>query len=423
MSSCKTGYQSPRWSAEVLDCSMPMTFDTYSACSYNCLYCFAFYQKSHCVNGYQSEKPRSVDPSCIARMFTNVLGGNLSKLTVAEKQFAPYIGSRKMLQWGAMADQFDDWEKQFGVTLLLLKFFDSIDYPLSFSTKSAWWTLDDRYMAIFARHKHNWHVKTSIITLDKAKARDLEAGVDSPMARIESLGRLAKLGINTTLRLRPYIIGASDDFKSTISEAARVGVKSVTTEFFCLEGRADQAAKDRYSAMSRTVGYDILKYYMTNSPQHGYKRLTRAIKYPIILAMREHAHSLGMRFNVSDAHLRELNDFTNCCGVPPEWNSQVAHFGGAILRAKKNGFVRFSEIYPEVNRLFNGFLWRKAQGFNTGNNRIRCSMAFMTMADWIRFCWNNESSGNSPANMYGCLKRAGVDQSGDIVYSFTGEKK
>lgn len=32
-------YTSPRWSWEILDCSMPMTFDTYSNCAHQCVYC------------------------------------------------------------------------------------------------------------------------------------------------------------------------------------------------------------------------------------------------------------------------------------------------------------------------------------------------------------------------------------------------
>lgn len=38
-------YGSPRWSNEIADCSMPMTFDTYSNCSFGCLYCFAQFQR------------------------------------------------------------------------------------------------------------------------------------------------------------------------------------------------------------------------------------------------------------------------------------------------------------------------------------------------------------------------------------------
>lgn len=357
---------------------------------------------------------RSVNPEKVIGLFRNVLSGNYKALTAAQRQFLPYIASRKVMQWGALADQFDMWEKQFGVTLQLLKFFDMIDYPLSFSTKSAWWTEDPRYMALFARHKHNWHVKISIITADKMKARILEGGVPTPMERIQALGRLARLGVNTTLRLRPFVIGASDDWPILVDAAAKAGVKSVTTEFFCMEARADERAKERYREMSRVVGYDIWDYYMKNSRQHGYKRLSKEIKLPIIRAMAERAHSHGMRFNVSDAHCREFNDFTNCCGVPPEWNSQTSHFGNAILIAKRNGTVRFKDIRAETQRLFQ-FPWQRAEGFNTGNSRNRAVYYDTLMHEWIRDCWNGDS-GNSPGRMYSCLKPAGVDDEGNREY-------
>ena len=42
----KREYQSPRWSYEIVDCSMPMSIDTYSNCGYQCAYCFSQYQRS-----------------------------------------------------------------------------------------------------------------------------------------------------------------------------------------------------------------------------------------------------------------------------------------------------------------------------------------------------------------------------------------
>lgn len=38
-------YQSPRWTGEIADCSLPVTFDTYSNCSFGCVYCFSQYQR------------------------------------------------------------------------------------------------------------------------------------------------------------------------------------------------------------------------------------------------------------------------------------------------------------------------------------------------------------------------------------------
>jgi len=41
----KEDYLSPRWSGEIADCSLPLTIDTYSNCSFGCVYCFSQYQR------------------------------------------------------------------------------------------------------------------------------------------------------------------------------------------------------------------------------------------------------------------------------------------------------------------------------------------------------------------------------------------
>lgn len=65
-------YQSPRWTAEVADCSMPMTFDTYSNCSFNCIYCFSQFQRA--LGGgkeaYLHKEVKAVSVEKIKRMFT-----------------------------------------------------------------------------------------------------------------------------------------------------------------------------------------------------------------------------------------------------------------------------------------------------------------------------------------------------------------
>ena len=170
----KQDYSSPRWSMEIPDCSMPMSMDTYSKCAYNCLYCFSYFQKSHVVEGYLDGQPRCVNPQKVIALFENAIKNNRQGVTKSELQFFPYIQNRRIMQWGGLADEFDEWERRHGVTLELLRYFDKIDYPLSFSTKAAWWTEDERYMTLFRRHTHNWHVKISIITADKEKARRIE---------------------------------------------------------------------------------------------------------------------------------------------------------------------------------------------------------------------------------------------------------
>lgn len=420
-------YLSPRWTNEVFDCSIPMTFDTYSKCSYHCLYCFSFFQKSHCLQGYDSNKfeekiIKSVNPEKVIRFFDNALANNTENIRKADLQFFPYIQARRIMQWGGLADGFDEWERRFGISLELLKYFDSIDYPLSISTKGAWWAKDNRYMDLFKKHQHNWHVKISIITLDKQKARAIEKGVPTPQQRLDTIKNLADIGIHVTLRLRPYIIGVSGDWKDLILAAKQAGADSVTTEFFCMESRADDELKARYSQISDVCNFDIYQFYQQYSEQQGYKRLNRKIKAPIIYSMRDYAHSLGIRFHVSDMFCRECNDACNCCGVPPEWNaSQMGHIGQAILIAKQKGFVRFSEIQKNIDKFFSTFDMKQAKGYNQNNSYKRAKFWYATMADFIRNNWNDISSGTSPAKGYGgILIPYDVDENGDVIYKYNG---
>lgn len=91
----KKDYGSPRWSNEIADCSLPMTFDTYSNCSFGCVYCFSQYQRG--IGGekkrqeYLNKVVRSVDPEKIRKLFT------LEK----ESQFSGWIAQRRPIQWGA----------------------------------------------------------------------------------------------------------------------------------------------------------------------------------------------------------------------------------------------------------------------------------------------------------------------------------
>ena len=275
-------------------------------------------------------------------------------------------------------------------------------------------------MELFRRHSHNWHVKISIITSDEEKARIVEKGVPTPQERFDAIKRLADAGVHVTLRLRPYIIGVSDDYAETIRRAHEAGADSMTTEFFCMESRAQEDLKDRYREISKVCGFDIYEFYMKNSYQAGYKRLNRSIKAPIIHDMQKIAHGYGMRFHVSDCFCRECNDAMNCCGVPPEWNaSQHGHIGHAVLIAKEKGEVHWSDIARDIDKYFGDFDYIDASSFNTGSNRNRALMQGVSMAQYMRNNWNNVKAGTSPAKMYGgILVPDGRDGHGDVIYRY-----
>lgn len=92
MSGIQQNYGSPRWSGEIADCTMPMTFDTYSNCSFGCVYCFSQYQRGtgNGKEAYNNKEVRSVNPEKVKRIFTDP----------DSSQFGDYVKTRRVFQWG-----------------------------------------------------------------------------------------------------------------------------------------------------------------------------------------------------------------------------------------------------------------------------------------------------------------------------------
>lgn len=407
----KHDYHSPRWTGEIADCSLPLTFDTYSNCSFGCVYCFSQYQRG--IGGakedYFAKKVKSVNPDKIKALF----GGKDEN-----SQFYKYIKTRRPIQYGGLSDQFDGFEKKYGVTYEILKYLKEINYPICFSTKSAWVFKDPKYQELF-RGADNWNVKFSIITLDERDASRIEVGVPSPKERLEAMkeyNRLSKGG--TTLRLRPFIIGVTDKtYLDLIRAAKEAGATAVTTEFFCLEMRSIKQAKEHYQTISDCAGFDIVEFYRKHSNGSGYLRLNRKVKEKYIRKMQELCHELGMRFYVSDAHFKECSDNCCCCALPPDWDYSRGHFAAALQIAKKTGEVRWSDI--EKDMYFLDFPMVRAEGFNLNSSENRATYSGMTMKDYLRYLWNAPRRGQSPYKIFErVLTPDGYDADGNIIYKY-----
>jgi DNA repair photolyase len=401
-------YGAPRWSYEYLDCSMPMAFDTYNYCSYKCLYCFTYYQ-NRWSEDYVNKNLKWVRAESVKRMF----------LKPPNNGFGTMIKNRMPMQWGALSEPFDLLEQKLGITLDLLKFFREIDYPIAFSTKSTWFLDDPRYTDVI-RNAKNFHFKVSIITLDEAKAKAIEQGVPSPEARLEAIKKLANLntaGVN--LRLRPFILGVSNpSHLELIKRAASNGASGVSTEFFCVEGRATESLKKRYLEISRQSGIDIYHFYKANSRGAGFYRLNYEVKRPYIEEMQKLCKELGIGFFVSDANHKEKCDHGSCCGIPKEWNYAKCQFTQAIVVAKEKGEVKFSDISKE----FHEHLTDKA---SAGHKMILGSstIKYKSMFDYMRTVWNNPKKGNSPYKYFDqMLIPTGLDENGDVIYKFNQKK-
>jgi DNA repair photolyase len=404
-------YASPRWSNEIADCSMPMTFDTYSNCSFSCLYCFSQFQRSigGAKDDYLAKKVAPVNIERVKKLF----------FEPDKSQFGEYIRQRRVMQWGGLSDQFDGFERKYGKTLELLRFFKEINYPLCFSTKSVWWTKDERYMELF-RGQKNWNVKFSVITLDENKSRIIEKGVPAPAERLEAIEQITKADCGgATLRLRPFIIGISNpSYLDLIKQAGERGATALSTEFFCVEQRSNQL-KSYMPVFNELCGFDLMNFYKRYSVSSGYLRLNRKVKEPFLIKMKKVCDEQNMRFYVSDAHFKEMCANGSCCGLPTTWNYSRGQWCEALQIAKKNGTVKYSDVKQDIENLLSGFQWSRAEGYNCNSSGRRAKFYGMTMADYMHWLWNNPQSGQSPYTLFeGIIIPCGKDENGDLIYEY-----
>lgn len=427
----KDRYGSPRWSAEITDCALPMTFDTYSNCGFQCAYCFSQNQRSLRTTRY-SERTEvcAVDVERIKRLFL----GDPTVVTRPEGergfergglwQFWPFIKQRRMMQWGGLSDPFCTLEKQFGIGLDLLRFFREIEYPISFSTKGTWFLDDPRYVDVI-KGAPNWHFKVSIITGDKGKAARIERGVRSPAERLRAIERLSGLlghDRAVTLRMRPFIVGVTNPtHQQLIRDAGAAGAASVSTEFLCMEQRLPD--KSNYDRISKECGFDIFDFYRRHTPNAtGYMRLNRSLKSQYVEEIKATAHECGMTVHISDAHFKEHGDSGCCCGMDNSWPWSRGQLCEAMQVARRTGRVTWQDMEAELGYAAE-FGYAYASGFNTRSVEQRAKFHGRTMKDYLRTNWNNTKRNSGPYRAYGgVLVPVERDANGDLVYEMNGGK-
>lgn len=406
-------YNSPRWSSEFADCSLPMSLDTYSNCSYGCAYCFSQFQRGwgNSSGNYLSKSVKSVNP------------GKVVEIIKGERKspFLKYVKDRRPIQYGGLSDQFDEFERKYGVTYEILKELKKVKYPISFSTKGAWCFFDEKYRKLF-EGANFWHLKMSIITLDENDARQIERGVASPQKRLDAMREFKNLSQGSvTLRLRPFIVGVSSKtYLDLIVAAHDAGADSVTTEFLCIDNRMTPETKKSFQIISDVAGFDILQFYRAYS-NGVYKRLNGRIKAPYIEQMKELCEKLGMRFYVSDPHFKECSNNCCCCGLNTEWNYSHGNFAYALQLAKEKGVVYWKDIEKEMP-FFEDTPAVKVLA--TLKKRSRAEISNMSIKEYMHYLWNEIERPQSPYKVFRkALVPCGRDSEGNIIYRYNGESK
>jgi len=423
-------YTSPRISSEIMDCSMPMTFDSYSYCSLGCLYCFAYFFKSN----NPAIKEVTLKSTNMDRLISAIQGN--PKDARGRLMYKHFYHRKFLLHWGGLADPFCAFENSNGAGYPLLEALGDANYPCLFSFKGAT-IFKEKYLKLFEKYseQRNFAFQVSIVTGSDELAKQVEIGVPSPTRRIEALRLLSNMGYFTILRLRPFIIGITDEgLDDLLERCLDAGIQGISMEFFAVDGRANKGMKTRYDWLSKLIGTDnLLRYFKNLSPSErgGYMRLNRLVKEPFVKKVYKFCIEHDLVFGCSDPDFKELCTSGSCCAMPDNyppnrllenWTKNQLTYWIKDCRKKyhKTGELcelTFDKVYGEESYLDDVALTNDHIRVSGMCNVERYRHTYRSM---IKDSWNNLRGGSNPRNYFhGKLMPIGTDDKDNLIFRYS----
>ena len=84
--------------------------------------------------------------------------------------------------------------------------------------------------------------------------------------------------------------------------------------------------------------------------------------------------------------------------------------------------MTWDDIKADIESLHQ-YGWSAATGYNVSTSERKAQFYGMSMANYMRWLWNNPQAGQSPYKMFeGVMEPAGKDAEGNIIYKYNQER-
>lgn len=273
-------------------CPNAFRVDMYKGCDFGCKYCFANSSQAAGHSGFATAKI-----SYIENLFRTALESeNDSKNLTIE-----LLRHKVPLHCGGMSDPFQSREWELGLTKKLIEVCNKYNYPISFSTKTAY--LPDDYFEILNPKLHAFQV--SIMGWDDEYIRKYETNTPTAKERLDFVKKLREKGFWCSIRIQPCV--DIEQAKKLVINAG--GIPSyITIEHLKIPFDNLQVQKLFMQE------YQSTKFYKSPNNMRNIEMYPN-IKEENIRIIKEIANSNGVLVGVGDNDLHHLSQSRCCCGI------------------------------------------------------------------------------------------------------------
>ena len=263
------------WRSGLCTCPPKLTFNPYTGCDHQCIYCYA----SSYISSFSDCRPKKDLLAVLKREAVRLNGETIS---IANS-----------------SDPYPRAEATSGLTRRCLEILAESNCKIQIITKSNIVVRDDDLLS-----KVPSTVALTITTDDDNLAKLIEPHAPSPSQRFRAAQDLIKKGIPVSVRIDPIIPSVNDQPQKLISALASVGVKHLTCSTY-------KAKPDNWMRLAQAMPKvaENLKplYFQQGEKIGGNTLLPKEFRFKLLKSVRDLAVANNMKFGVCREGLPELN--------------------------------------------------------------------------------------------------------------------
>ena len=260
----------PKCSMQVLNCDLPIRLDSYSGCSFGCVYCMERLK--------DRRRNRVPQPFESVRAVKDFMAGKRTYYT-------NWCDWNIPLHWGGISDPFQPCELRYRRSYEILRALKDFNYPVVISTKSTL-LLRDEYKELLGK---NVVLQVSLVS---PKYWVWEPNAPSFRERLAMIMKLANRVARVIIRVQPYVPEVKEDLFKYIPIYAASGVHGITIEGLQWN-RMDMGMTEW---LGGSAGFPMEGLFL------DYEEISNA------------CHDAGIRFYAAENRLRWMGDHPTCCG-------------------------------------------------------------------------------------------------------------
>jgi DNA repair photolyase len=263
------------WRSGLCTCPLKLTFNPYTGCDHQCIYCYA----SSYVPNFSNCRPKKDLLATLKREAAKLKGETVS---IANS-----------------SDPYPLAEVSEGLTRRCLEILAKSNCKIQIVTKSDLVVRDDDLLGEVPST-----VALTITTLDDNLARVIEPFAPLPSNRLRAAQDLIKAGVPVSVRIDPVIPFVNDQPQELIAYLASIGVKHLTCSTY-------KAKPDNWMRLIQAMPEVAEKlkplYFQQGEKIGGNTLLPKELRFKLLKNMRDLAVAQGMKFGVCREGLAGLN--------------------------------------------------------------------------------------------------------------------